>query len=80
MLVLARKRNQKIVIDGRIWINVVHVDGDCVKLSIEAPRSVPVFRQEIYNDIQANNDAALATDARKAILKKKIQTTTTKPA
>ena len=60
MLVLSRKVNENIVIDGRIIVKVVRTEGNFVKLGIEAPPSVPVHRQEIYDEIQRNNQAALA--------------------
>ena len=58
MLVLARKLNQNIIIDGRIVVKVVRMDRDVVKLGIEAPTSVPVHRQEVYDEIQRCNKAA----------------------
>ena len=61
MLVLSRKVNENIVIDGRIVVKVVRTEGNLVKLGIEAPADVPVHRQEIYDEIQRNNQAALAT-------------------
>ncbi len=68
MLVLARKINQNIVIDGRITVKIVRLDGDVVKLGIQAPTSVPVHRQEVYDEIQKNNQAA-AADQRRAVPK-----------
>ena len=59
MLVLSRKVNENIVIDGRIIVKVVRTEGNMVKLGIEAPADVPVHRQEIYDEIQRNNHAAL---------------------
>jgi carbon storage regulator len=64
MLVLARKLNQNIVIDGRIFVKVLRVERDVVKLGIQAPISVPVHRQEVYDEIQKNNQAALTQGAR----------------
>jgi len=61
MLVLARKLNENIIIDGRIIIKVVRMDRDVVKLGIEAPPSVPVHRQEVFDEIQRSNKAALAS-------------------
>lgn len=59
MLILSRKLNESIVIDGRITVKVVHVDGDVVKLGIAAPADVPVHRQEVYDEIQRSNREAL---------------------
>jgi len=59
MLVLSRKVNENIVIDGRIVVKVVRTEGNFVKLGIEAPADVPVHRQEVYDEIQRNNQAAL---------------------
>jgi carbon storage regulator len=59
MLILSRKIGESIVIDGRIHVKVMRVDGDVVKLGIEAPMEVPVHRQEVYEEIQRNNQQAL---------------------
>jgi carbon storage regulator len=61
MLVLSRKVNENIVIDGRIIVKVVRTEGNFVKLGIEAPADVPVHRQEIYDEIQRSNQAALTS-------------------
>jgi len=59
MLILSRKPGESIVIDGRITVKIIRLEGDMVKLGIEAPREVPVHRQEVYDEIQANNREAL---------------------
>ncbi len=61
MLVLSRKVNENIIIDGRIVVKVVRTEGNFVKLGIEAPADVPVHRQEVYDEIQRNNQAALTS-------------------
>ena len=52
MLVLTRKSNQSIVIGDDIEISVLAVMGEKVRIGIEAPRSIPVFRKEVYLEIQ----------------------------
>lgn len=59
MLILSRKIGESIVIDGRIIVKVVRLDGDTIKVGIEAPADVPVHRQEVYDEIQKNNREAL---------------------
>ena len=58
MLVLSRKLNQAIMIGDDVRIVVVAVDRDTVKLGIEAPRTIPVHRSEVYEEIQRTNRAA----------------------
>jgi len=65
MLVLSRKVGESIVIDGRIVVKIVRLDGDTVKVGIEAAREVPVHRQEVYEEIQKNNREAVAQPASK---------------
>ncbi len=64
MLVLARKQNQQIVIGDDIYIKVIRMEGDVVKLGIQAPISIPVHRQEVYDEIQKSNQAALTKGPR----------------
>ncbi len=59
MLILSRKLNESIVIDGRILVRVMRVDGDTVKLGIDAPKEVPVHRHEVYEEIQKSNQEAI---------------------
>ena len=56
MLVLTRKSNQSIMIGDDIEISVLAVMGEKVRIGIEAPRSVPVFRREVYVEIQDDRD------------------------
>ncbi|HXR07049.1 MAG: carbon storage regulator CsrA [Verrucomicrobiota bacterium] len=62
MLILSRKPGESIVIDGRIVVKIVRLEGDMVKVGIEAAKEVPVHRQEVYDEIQRNNMEALTDD------------------
>ncbi len=78
MLILSRKTNESIVIDGRIVIKIVRVDGEVVKVGIEAPSDVPVHRQEVYDEIQrANREALTRTGQPLPKLQKSQKTTAT---
>ena len=52
MLVLTRKSNQSIMIGDEIEVSVLAIMGEKVRIGIEAPRSIPVFRKEVYLEIQ----------------------------
>jgi carbon storage regulator len=58
MLQLTRKPGQTIVIGDDIRIHVVELQGGAVRVGIEAPRSVPVYREEIWEAVKAENEAA----------------------
>ena len=58
MLVLSRQRDESIVIGDNIVITVVDIRGDKVRLGIDAPKEVPVHRQEVYDAIQRERTAA----------------------
>ena len=60
MLALSRKQGESIVIGKNIEITVLEAKGDQVKIGISAPKSVPVYRKEIYAQIQEENREAVA--------------------
>ena len=72
MLVLSRKRNEKIVINDNITITVIEIRGDKVRIGIEAPKDINVHRKEVYDAIlerdkveQQNAQAAIGHEASK---------------
>ncbi|MDQ3934757.1 MAG: carbon storage regulator CsrA [Actinomycetota bacterium] len=65
MLVLTRKSNQSIMIGDDIEVSVLAIMGEKVRIGIEAPRSVPVFRKEVYLEIQ--QDSSKPEEDRKAV-------------
>lgn len=58
MLILSRKVDQKIKIGDEITLTIIEIHGDQVKIGVEAPRNVKVFRQEVFEAIQDENKAA----------------------
>ncbi len=65
MLILSRKPGESIIIDGRIVVRVMRLEGEVVKLGIEAPPEIPVHRQEVYDEIQRSNKEALTSSKAK---------------
>lgn len=67
MLVLSRKKNESIVINDDITIVVVEIRGDKVRLGVDAPKEIPVHRNEVYEAIRRNqqmgNDQPCEPDA-----------------
>lgn len=67
MLVLTRKRNESIVVGDNIEITVVDIQGDQVRIGINAPKNVSIHRKEVYLEIQSENKKA--ADVKKINLK-----------
>ena len=61
MLALSRKKDEAIIIGNDIEIKIIEVKGEQVKLGISAPKSVPVYRKEVYLQIKQDNEEASAT-------------------
>ena len=63
MLALSRKKDEAVIINDDIEITIIEIKGDQVKIGISAPKSVPIYRKEVYMQIQnANKEAAQSVD------------------
>ena len=62
MLALTRKKGESLVVNNNIEITVLEIRGDQVKIGISAPKEVPIYRKEVYLQIQNENKAALNID------------------
>jgi len=60
MLALSRKKNEALVINNNVEITILEIKGDQVKIGITAPKEVPVYRKEVYLQIQNANKEAVA--------------------
>jgi carbon storage regulator len=67
MLVLTRKSNQSIMIGDDVEVSVLSVMGETVRIGIQAPRTIPVFRKEVYLEIQQEQAQAQAGGAREEL-------------
>lgn len=59
MLALSRKKNEALIINNNIEITVLEIKGEQVKLGISAPKDVPIYRKEVYVQIQDANKEAV---------------------
>ncbi|MCI8299971.1 MAG: carbon storage regulator CsrA [Lachnospiraceae bacterium] len=59
MLALTRKKGESIIVNNDIEISILELRGDQVKIGISAPKEVPVYRKEVYIQIQKENEAAV---------------------
>jgi carbon storage regulator len=66
MLVLTRKSNQSIMIGDDIEVSVLSIMGEKVRIGIQAPRDIPVFRKEVYLEIQEERGTPVAPSATRA--------------
>jgi carbon storage regulator len=63
MLVLSRQRDESIIIGDNIVITIVDIRGDKVRLGIQAPKEIPVHRQEVYDAIKRESNQPKKTDS-----------------
>ena len=62
MLALSRKKDEAIIINDDIEITIIEIKGDQVKIGISAPKEVPIYRKEVYLQIQDSNKEAMHAD------------------
>ncbi len=72
MLALSRKVNESIMIGNDVKVTILEIKGDQIKIGITAPKSIPVYREEVYIQIKEANKEA-ASDAVQENLKKLFQ-------
>ena len=69
MLALSRKKNEALVNNNNVEITILEIKGEQVKIGITAPKEVPVYRKEVYVQIQDANKEAVSTDGMEALKK-----------
>ena len=62
MLALTRKKGEALVINNNIEITGLEIRGDQIKIGISGPKDVPIYRKEVYLQIQQENEAAISAD------------------
>ncbi len=67
MLALTRKKGESLVVNNNIEITVLEIRGNQIKIGISAPKNVPVYRKEVYLQIQKENEASLKADGLEAL-------------
>lgn len=67
MLALSRKKNEALVVNNDIEITILDIRGDQVKIGISAPKDVPIYRKEIYLQIQEANREAMSAENLEAL-------------
>ncbi|MFA9377115.1 MAG: carbon storage regulator CsrA [Lachnotalea sp.] len=69
MLALSRKKNEAIMINNNIEITILDIKGDQIKIGISAPKDVPIYRKELYLQIQEENRNAVTVEGLEALNK-----------
>lgn len=67
MLALTRKKGESLVINNNIEITVLEIRGDQIKIGIQAPKDVPIYRKEVYMQIQKENAEAISINSLEAL-------------
>ena len=67
MLALTRRKGEALIINNNVEIDILEIRGDQVKIGISAPKEVPIYRKEVYLQIQKENEAAASEASLKAL-------------
>ena len=62
MLTLSRKKNESLIVNNNIEVTILDIKGDLVKIGISAPKEIPIYRKEIYMQIQDANKNATSVE------------------
>jgi carbon storage regulator len=63
MLIITRRPGEKVMLGDDVVIEVIEVSGSSVRIGIAAPKSIPVYREELWKAVKAENEAAAKSDA-----------------
>lgn len=69
MLALTRRKGESLIINNNVEIDILEIRGDQVKIGISAPKEVPIYRKEVYLQIQKENEASVSAEAAEALKK-----------
>ena len=69
MLALSRNKNEALIINNNVEITILEIKGEQVKIGISAPKEVPIYRKEVYVQIQNANEEAVHMDGMEALKK-----------
>ena len=64
MLIITRRPGERVMLGDDVVIEVIEVSGASVRIGIDAPKSVPVYREELWKAVKAENEAAAKSDAK----------------
>ncbi|MBO4376482.1 MAG: carbon storage regulator CsrA [Lachnospiraceae bacterium] len=67
MLALSRKKGESLIINNNVEITILDIKGDQIKVGIQAPKDVTIYRKEVYLQIQDSNKEAMETDGLDAL-------------
>lgn len=69
MLALTRRKGESLIINNNVEIDILEIRGDQVKIGISAPKEVPIYRKEVYLQIQKENEESVSAKAAEALKK-----------